>query len=339
MGSVRQCLFGICLFLPAFAVAAPVDESAVTMASVGRVMVACVDEQPGILSSRNGTLNFTSMATLVQRLRRRGASAETVRQKRQLQKLGKRACDADSGASRAIAAVAAGSSEDISALTQVITPLTRLFAQAGGAVASNTRVSIRASLLDLLAELSDVLSCASIGVSNGKITVDLGDGCSVHGVSLSGSLSIGVSQSGGRLALEGETEGLTANGVTVSGSLSVVLNSGQDGGSFELDIALSLDGVTSDIQLAGSFDVLESAVTFNATGQFTTSGITGEIELQDLRKPLDDGCYPNGGILVLDPENAPAISVTFSEATPETREVSVQVGTLTPTVTTLPACG
>jgi len=287
--------------------------------------------------SRSGSLHFTPITTVIQKLRRRGAASAIIRKKRQLLKLGRAACAAAGGGGDAPSSVAQVAAAEVGGLYHLVTPVTQLLSRAGGAV--NTSVSARSTLLDLLAELGDLLSCATIGISNGSITVDFGDGCALNGVTIAGEVALGVSTSDGKLTVSAETDALSANGVSISGTIEVVLDNNEDSGSFTLDLNVTYAGTTSAIALTGSFVVAGDAVTFNANGTFSTSGITGHLTLVDLHKPTDGGCYPDGGTMVLDPDNTPEITVTFSAETPTTREVTVQVGSLTPTTTTLPECG
>jgi hypothetical protein len=168
--------------------------------------------------------------------------------------------------------------------------------------------------------------CGSLTVVSTSVRLDLGEtGCTLaNGQTVAGSVTLDVS--GGTVdttaspvvvAVTFETS-VTVDERAVGGSASI---STSDGATGTVMLDLTVDGQT----LSGTLTVSGGQGTFATSGMLTAGGGPAiQLTLTDVTYASGD-CYPGSGSIAL-VQGAVTETVTFTAATRQTGEVTVQVG-------------
>lgn len=289
--------------------------------------VTCFESEPGSLRSKDGSLSFKTLSATIRRLRAVGNSKK-LKRTILLRKRGRTACAEGSPLSMSAAATDSSASLTLGLGNsgELGIPLDSL----GGSVLSSS------TLTDILAALQTAFSCANLTLGAASVSVDFGSGCTINGTTFSGSAIATASLNDGSISVTFSFTNLSANGFTLNGTAAFTLQQGSLAVQLDFDSTQSTN--TTSLEFTGTVLDDETGFTVNGSGEFSNASVSGEFTISDLHIVQDGSCYPNSGTVVIELDNAPAITVTFSESSVTAGEVTVQIGSVS-SVETLPACG
>lgn len=189
--------------------------------------------------------------------------------------------------------------------------------------------------------------CAEITRGDDGLTVDFGDGCEAprSGRIVQGSIRVDgerVVDDAGLITRDVEVEVVGfGSETTATGSWTVhVERTRGEGGSREKSLSVQLsDGRALD--WTGAAEFADGTARFGGDATHVSAeGVTTRVGYDAFSWTFQE-CWPSAGTATLDRDGQPTVTVTFDEDTPETGEVTVQVGRLPPTTQALPTehCG
>lgn len=177
-------------------------------------------------------------------------------------------------------------------------------------------------------------TCGSVTVAGATVAVDFGapPGCTLaNGAVVSGKVSVAVSKSGTTTSLALTLTDVVVNGTTVAGQATFATSNGST-----FTVTSSLAGATksetSNLTVVGA----ASSFTISGTAQVTDSGTTSSVVFKDVVHAKGE-CYAHSGSMTVT-KGLLTETVTFTSNTPQTGQVTVQIGKKT-SISTLPAYG
>lgn len=179
------------------------------------------------------------------------------------------------------------------------------------------------------------MRCASVSIRRGRVSVDFGTGCTIHGRTVAGAFTLTATRAQGSVGFGLELDGLSSGGVTRTGTVALSVAAGQLASDIELE--LTQGGSTTDLLYAGTLTAVPGGVEIDGTAARDDGTRATSLGLSSVAIDFGD-CYPHAGTVTVDATGSPTTVVTFSAQTPSTGEVTVQIGRLPPAPYTLPAC-
>ncbi len=171
------------------------------------------------------------------------------------------------------------------------------------------------------------LGCATVSRDGTTLSLAFADGCTVSGVPVSGSLSVGITKDDDTVSVAVQMDQLNVDGKVYTGELNLV-----PGASLTVSGTLSQDQGTVTLDLA----VTLSADYWLIDGDVTISEAATSLTLIDVRYQPGD-CYPSGGVVQVQ-QGAVNATLTFDAATAQSGQAVVTIGRVSQP-TTLPAYG
>jgi hypothetical protein len=165
-------------------------------------------------------------------------------------------------------------------------------------------------------------SCGTVSVSGTTVTVAFGapPGCTLsNGPEVSGTVSVGVSQSGSTTSLALTLTDVVVDGEPLAGQTTFATTNGT---TFQVTSTLT-SGTKSDTAnltitgASGSFDV-------SGTAQVTENGASSDITFDDVDH-VNGECYATSGTMTVT-TGPTSETITFNANTPATGEVTLTIG-------------
>lgn len=178
--------------------------------------------------------------------------------------------------------------------------------------------------------------CVTIRFGPGvSLTVDHGVGCQIGPAFVSGAYVLRLLHQQ-QLGLEIEFQTFTVDTLSLDGPISAGVGSGRISAAMDLDV--TDNGVTHQLDFMGSLSSPPGAVVVDGTGAYEVGGTRWSFEANAIRQTLG-ACYPDDGSIVLTGAGGLPVTFTFTATTPQTGLVEVRVAGIPLSPIPLPAYG
>ena len=178
--------------------------------------------------------------------------------------------------------------------------------------------------------------CVSVTLASDlSLTVDHGTGCEIGSAYISGAYVLRLLNEN-ELGLEVEFQSFSVDALGIDGMLSASIKADRIDAMMDLDV--TIDGTTHSLDFMGDLRIVQGALVVDGSGSYGTGTDPWTFDV-DAVGYMPGACYPDAGTMTLSLPNGFPVTLTFSETTPQTGLVQVQVGTVQLPPLALPAYG